>query len=118
MATDRDRDLAKLMGAHLVALSKATSVYQAELAKLFLGIEDEDDTEAAGPAYKMVRELEQVGAASSFFDQSPDSAERRMRSLSGANAVLFENWLEFVGQPWRTMLEVMEPPRNDGDDKS
>ncbi len=96
-----DRDLAQLMGAHLLALSKATAVYQAELAKVFLGLEEEEDREEAGPAYKLVRDLEKIGLSSSLFDQSPDAAARRIRSWSAGNAALMESWMELLGQPWQ-----------------
>ena len=98
---DLERGLAQLMGAHLLALSKATAVYQSELAKVFLGLQEEEGSEAAGPAYKMMRDLEKMGFASALFDQSPEGAERRRQSWTGGNAVLMENWLEFLGQPWR-----------------
>lgn len=96
-----DRDIAQLMGAHLLALSKATAVYQAELAKVFLGLEDEEDQEEAGPAYKVMRDLEKIGLTSAMFDQSPEGASRRMRTWSAGNAALVENWLEMMGQPWQ-----------------
>ena len=97
-----DRDLAKLMGAHLLALSKATAVYQAELAKIFLQLEDEDDERSdSGPAYKFVRDLEKLGLGSSLFDQSPEGTARRMRSWSAGNAALLESWLELMSQPWQ-----------------
>lgn len=107
MADDTpDRDLAKLMGAHLLALSKATAVYQAELAKIFLQIEDDDEDgqEASGPAYQFVRDLEKLGLTSSLFDQSPEGTARRMRSWSAGNAALMERWLEMMGQPWQAFL--------------
>ena len=96
-----DRGMAQLMGAHLLALSKATAVYQAELAKIFLGLQDEEERVQAGPAYRVVRDLEKLGVTSSLFDQSPEGAERRLRSWSGSNAVLLESWLSFMEQPWR-----------------
>lgn len=115
MASDGQADLAKLVGAHLVALSKATSVYQAELAKLFLGLEDQEDREEAGPAYKMMRDLEKVGLASAMLDRSPDAGERRLRSVAGSNAVLLENWFDFVALPWRRYWESVTSPAK-GDD--
>lgn len=107
-----DRGMAQLMGAHLLALSKATAVYQNELAKIFLGLEDEEEREEAGPAYNMMREFEKLGLASSMFDLSPDAAERRMRSWSGGNAALMEKWLDLIGQPWRSYTEAMSRSRD------
>ena len=104
---DFERDMAHLMGAHLLALSKASAVYQAELAKIFLGLEDEEERVEAGPAYKMVRDLEKVGVASSLFDQSPEGVERRLRSFTGGNAAFLENWMTLLQQPWQAYWKAM-----------
>lgn len=109
-----DRGMAQLMGAHLLAMSKASAVYQAELAKAFLGLEDEEEGET-GPAYKMMRDLEKVGFASAMFDQSPEANKRRLRSLNGTNAVLLENWLAFMGQPWSAYWKAMSQRGEDDD---
>jgi hypothetical protein len=105
--------MARLMGAHLMALSKAMAVYQSELAKHFLGFEGEEDSEAAGPFYKAMRDLEKVGFASSMFDQSEEGGQRRMRSLAGANATLVENWLELMGQPWKAFFDALQVRKNE-----
>lgn len=110
-----DKGMAKLMGAHLLALSKATAVYQAELAKAFLGLEDTEDQERAGPAYKMMRDLEKIGITSAMFDQSSEGAARRMRSWSAGNAALMESWLELMGQPWQAYWKTVSGSEGDDD---
>ncbi len=111
-----DRTIADLMAAHLLALSKATAVYQTELAKAFLQIEDTERSEAAGSVYKTVRELEKVGFASSMFDQSPEGASHRLRSLNGASAALMESWLDLMHEPLRAYtraLTSLQPAKSD-----
>lgn len=102
-----DRTISDLMAAHLLALSKATAVYQAELAKAFLQIEDEEGSEAAGTMYKTVRELEKVGLASSMFDQSPKGTSHRARSWNGASAALMESWLDLMHDPLRAYTRAL-----------
>lgn len=113
----RDRQFADLLGAHLLALSKATAVYQAELARIYLGLEEEEEETEAGPLYKAVRDLERVGFASSMVDPSAGGPERRLRSWQGAQAALAEQWIELLGRPWRDMLASLEASRSEDDDE-
>ena len=102
-----ERTIADLMAAHLLALSKATAVYQVELAKAFLQIEEESDAEDAGPLYNAVRNFEQMGLASSMFDTSAEGNERRARAMTGGGAALLESWLDLMHEPLRAYTKAL-----------
>jgi hypothetical protein len=62
----------------------------------------------------LVRDLEKMGLTSSMLDQSPDAAERRVRSWSAGNAALMESWLELMGQPWQAYWKTVSGSDDEG----